>query len=74
MFLPYLHDKKIYLNRIKDHTEYFYTSIETLVADEEHYHDFLYKNLADRYPDGQPTERKPSPTFNTAMNAAFTAT
>ena len=26
-YVPYLHEKKIYLNRIKLNTEYFYTSI-----------------------------------------------
>ena len=29
MITPYLHDTRIYLNRIKINTEYFYTSIET---------------------------------------------
>jgi len=27
--LPYLHERRIYLNRIKDNTDYFYTSIES---------------------------------------------
>ena len=27
MILPYLHERKIYLNRIKVNTDYFYTSI-----------------------------------------------
>lgn len=35
---PYLHDRKIYLNRIKLNTDYFYTSIETSLKDEEMYH------------------------------------
>lgn len=28
-YVPYLHDKNIYLNRIKLNTNYFYTSIST---------------------------------------------
>ena len=36
--LPYLHDRRIYLNRIKLNTEYFYTQIETSEADELDYH------------------------------------
>ena len=45
MILPYLHDKKIFLNKIKDHTEYFYSSIETRPSDEVDYHKFLIKHL-----------------------------
>ena len=30
MITPYLHDSRIYLNRIKINTNYFYTSIETI--------------------------------------------
>ena len=29
MITPYLHDKRIYLNRLKINTDYFYTSIES---------------------------------------------
>lgn len=32
MITPYLHDNRIYLNRLKINTEYFYTSIEHQVA------------------------------------------
>ena len=28
MIIPYLHDTRIYLNRIKINTDYFYTSID----------------------------------------------
>ena len=45
MVLPYLHDKRIFLNRIKDHTDYFYSSIETLKSEEVKYHKYLIKNL-----------------------------
>lgn len=38
ILLPYLHDHKIYLNRIKINTDYFYTSVETKSSDEEEYH------------------------------------
>jgi len=27
VIMPYLHEKRVYLNRIKQNTEYFYTSI-----------------------------------------------
>ena len=33
MSTPYLHDKRIYLNRLKINTDYFYTSIESEVKD-----------------------------------------
>ena len=33
LFMPYLHEKKIYLNRQKINTDYFYTSYETVVPD-----------------------------------------
>jgi len=35
--LPYLHEKRIYLNRIKNRIEYYYTSIESNVEDQEVY-------------------------------------
>ena len=31
MITPYLHDKRIYLNRLKINTDYFYTSIESSI-------------------------------------------
>ena len=31
-YAPYLHEKKIYLNRIKTNTSYFYTSISTTIG------------------------------------------
>ena len=31
---------------MKDHTEYFYTSIETLISDEARYHEVLLENLS----------------------------
>ena len=40
LILPYLHEKRIYLNRLKVSTEYFYTSIVTMKAEE-----FLYKKI-----------------------------
>jgi len=33
MITPYLHDTRIYLNRIKINTKYFYTSIESKTTD-----------------------------------------
>jgi hypothetical protein len=35
IMMPYLHENKIYLNRTKDYNDYFYTSIETNIEDEE---------------------------------------
>ena len=35
ILMPYLHENKIYLNRSKVNTEYFYTSIETNLCDED---------------------------------------
>ena len=43
MVVPYLHEKKVYLNEIKANTDYFYTSIETNVTDEEHYNTQLFE-------------------------------
>ena len=37
LILPYLNDKKIYLNRIKVNTHYYYTSIHTYERDERDY-------------------------------------
>ena len=33
MIMPYLHERRIYLNPIKDNTDYFYTSIETNISE-----------------------------------------
>lgn len=41
IFLPYLHERRIYLNRIKDNTDYFYTSIDTPVSEEIKYEEEL---------------------------------
>ena len=41
LILPYLHEKSIYINRMKQDTDYFYTSITTSNKDEELYHKFL---------------------------------
>lgn len=46
MLLPYLHDRKIYLNRLKNNTDYFYTSVETKPEDEEKYHEDLIGKLS----------------------------
>lgn len=34
MIMPYLHDKRIYLNRLKINTDYFYTSIESEIPED----------------------------------------
>jgi len=38
LILPYLHERRIYLNREKLDTDYFYTSIVTTSQDEHKYH------------------------------------
>jgi hypothetical protein len=43
--LPYLHERKIYLNRVKDNTDYFYTSIDTTLKDYRLYHQNLLKSM-----------------------------
>lgn len=43
MVVPYLHERKVYLNEIKANTDYFYTSIETQISDEEHYNCQLFE-------------------------------
>lgn len=45
MLLPYLHERKIYLNRLKLNTDYFYTSVETKPEDEDLYHEKLTKKI-----------------------------
>ena len=49
MMLPYLHQRRVYLNRIKPNTHYFYTSIDTTFEEERKFnlclnnHHSLYK-------------------------------
>ena len=45
--LPYLHERKIYLNRIKINTQYFYTSVETKFEEVYRYHQELEKEYFD---------------------------
>ena len=50
MILPYLHDSRIYLNRLKLNTEYFYTSIDTtseeaLCKSNMHSHEVIKKDM-----------------------------
>ena len=37
MILPYLHERRVYLNRKKENTNYFYTTIDTSPHTEEIY-------------------------------------
>jgi hypothetical protein len=37
MITPYLHERRIYLNRVKFNTEYFYTAVQTFKDQEELY-------------------------------------
>lgn len=41
MILPYLHERRIYLNRIMDNTSYFYTSIDTPWEFEKRYNQMV---------------------------------
>ena len=34
-FVPYLHERRVYLNRQKMNTQYFYTTIETCIEEED---------------------------------------
>ena len=45
MIIPYLHDHKIYLNRLKINTDYFYTSLETDPKEEDEYHQEITDKL-----------------------------
>lgn len=44
LILPYLHENRIYLNRIKLNTSYFISSIETPMQDVEHYNKQVDQN------------------------------
>jgi hypothetical protein len=46
LVVPYLHDRRIYLNRLKPSIEYFYTTVETSYASEKKYHEAVAKALA----------------------------
>ena len=35
VIMPYLHEKRVYLNRIKQNTEYFYTSLDQEIVVEK---------------------------------------
>ena len=48
IILPYLHDHKIYLNRLKVNTDYFYTSVETNPTDEDAYHNDVQQKIKRR--------------------------
>jgi hypothetical protein len=44
--LPYLHERRIYLNKKKMNTDYFYTSIETFESEEMAYYNALDAAMA----------------------------
>ena len=65
MVVPYLHERKVFLNEIKANTDYFYTTIETNVTDEEHYNSQLfdiYKELCVTYIDDHECDLKSDAT------------
>ena len=37
LIVPYLHDRKIFLNKVKDNIDYFYTICENTIAEEKEY-------------------------------------
>lgn len=45
IILPYLNDKKIFLNRMKLNTHFFYTSIETTEEQERNYNDKVERQI-----------------------------
>lgn len=49
LILPYLHDRKLFLNRQKNNTHYFYTSIETRVEDLEKHEKHIDKQQSSDY-------------------------
>lgn len=48
MILPYLHERRIYLNQKKVNTNYFYTSVQTKISDIESYNANLSKDVSKR--------------------------
>lgn len=49
MILPYLHERRIYLNRKKSNTNYFYTSIDTSISEEAQYNDRIKDSLQNKH-------------------------
>ena len=47
MVLPYLHERRIYLNRLMDNTNYFYTTIDTPRSLEQKYNQVV-KNTVEK--------------------------
>ena len=50
MMLPYLHEKRVYLNRQKTNTYYFYSSIETPNSEIKAYNAKVRAELEDKLP------------------------
>ena len=50
LVVPYLHENRIYLNRMKPSTEYFYTTIETSYQAEKNYHNAVALALSKDMP------------------------
>jgi hypothetical protein len=44
MITPYLHERRIYLNRVKLNTQYFYTAVQTFKDQEDLYVESLKQN------------------------------
>jgi hypothetical protein len=50
LITPYLHERRIYLNRVKFNTQYFYTSVQTSKQMEELYVSLLKSNTIKKLP------------------------
>ena len=50
LILPYLHERRIYLNRKKLNTDYFYTTIETKDAEEQAYYNAIDQTIKNGQP------------------------
>lgn len=65
IILPFLHEKRIYLNRIKSNTFYFYSSIDTPIEEIERYN----KDIELEYGNNQSAQNK---MFNQSLRRKST--
>lgn len=54
--MPYLHERKVFLNEVAKNTSYFYTAVETSVASETMYNIWLHKKYPNIEPDDENEE------------------
>ena len=55
---PYLHENRIYLNRIKPNTKYFYTSIESSLDSSSDHHHYTEGNYSSKQRDDHENRKK----------------